>query len=205
MRPTKSTCDKDALIGWLDDSLPISSRARVQDHLRTCEACRQQLQSLESTLELARTLVPAPDMGPFEGGAFVHKVRGRISAQGRTSWLRSFWPSASGGFVSGAVVGALSLFFILGGVPEPVADSAGGSELPSAVESGSHSVREAAALTAYAGASLADAIDEEAAEEEEWAGVIDEYLIDTASEAELFNEMQSLIGEEDLYALLEEF
>ena len=185
---TESTCDQNALIGWLDESLPAASRASVRDHLSVCDSCRQRLQSLESTLELARDLAPAAEMGPFEARAFVHKVRGRIAAREQTLWRRLLSPAAGGGFASGAVVGALSLFFALGGLQEPGVETEAAPNSSSSIEiEGSSIVLEAAD------------------EEERWAGVIDEYLIDTASEVELFNEMESLIGEEDLFALLAEY
>ncbi len=190
MKSTRSNCDREALISWLDESLTQEASSRLRDHLTTCDACKTELESLESTLELARSACQPLEMGPFEARAFVHKVRGRIAARQHGVWRKLFSPALGGGFVSGAVVGALALFVALGPVSEP----GFGNQAPAGV------VLEQAAESAV------DDVDEvDGAEEEELAGAIDDYLLDTASEQELFSEMESLIGEEDLLALLEEY
>jgi hypothetical protein len=185
----KSTknCDRDLLIGWLDESLTQEARESVQDHLSRCDACKIQLKSLESTLELARSACQPLEMGPFEARAFVHKVRGRIAVRQHGVWRRLFSPALGGGFVSGAVAGALALSVALG----PVSESGLDTESPAGL------------VLEPTDGSEADEVD--GTEEEQLAGAIDDYLLDTASEQELFSEMESLIGEEDLLALLEEY
>ncbi len=186
MKSTRLNCDRDALISWLDESLTQEASSRLRDHLTTCDACRTELKSLESTLELARSACQPLEMGPFEAPAFVHKVRGGIAARHHGVWRKLFSPALGGGFVSGAVVGALALFVALGPVTEP--------------GFGTQVVLEPAA-----GSALGGDVDEVDGVEAELAGAIDDYLLDTASEQELFSEMESLIGEEDLLALLEEY
>jgi anti-sigma factor RsiW len=178
-------CNRDALIAWLDDSLTQEARARLRGHLIACDACKSQLKSLESTLELAQSAFQPSAMGSFEARAFVHKVRGRIAANQHGVWRKILSPALGGGFVSGAVVGALALFVALG----PVADPGSGTHLT-----------EEEVL-----ASAADSVVGNEVGDIDTIDAIDDYLLDTASEQELFSEMQSLIGEEDLLALLEEY
>ena len=190
MKSTGSNCDRDALIGLLDESLAEGPSLRVRDHLRTCDACRIQLESLESTLALARNARQPVEMNPFEARAFVHKVRGRIAAKRQASWKRLLSPALGGGFVSGAVVGALVLFVALGPLPQP------GTRVPQADTANDFSI--------LGWGTEANTV-ENVTEDEQWAGLINAYLLDTASEQELFSEMETLIGEDELYALLEEY
>jgi hypothetical protein len=196
-KPTGSDCDRNALVGLLDNSLPAAARVVVQQHMNVCDSCRLSLESLKSTLELARSACQPHAMDPFEARAFAHKVRGRIAAH-QPAWLRMRWPAVGGGFVSGAVVGALVLFFTLGHAPGPVGHGPSPGE---GVEP----------TWAQVQPSQVDWVEpqvttlEEVTAEQEWAGTINDYLLDTASEAELFDEMETLIGEEDLYALLDEY
>lgn len=190
MQSGKSNCDRDSLIGWLDESLTQEERVGVRAHLDGCDACRMRLKSLESTLELARSACQTSRMGPFESRAFVHKVRSRIAVGEQGLLKRLLSPSPGGGFVSGAVVGALVLSIVAGPVSEP----GFGSRAPAVVME----------LESSAG----DVGGGEKAEEvtdEELAGAIDDYLLDTASEQELLSEMETLIDQEDLLALLEEY
>ncbi len=190
MKSAGSNCDRNSLIGWLDESLTEEANARLRDHLTTCDACKIQLKSLESTLDLARSALQPLEMGPFEAPAFVHKVRGRIAAKQQGAWKRLLSPALGGGFISGAVVGALALFVAI----RPVSDSDIGIQAPVV-----------AAAEPAAGSEVGDGADaaDEATEEAQLAGAIDDYLLDTASEQELFSEMETLIGEEDVVILPE--
>ena len=181
MKSNGSNCNRDALIAWLDDSLTQEARARLRDHLIGCDACKSQLKSLESTLELTQSSLQPLEMGSCEARAFGHKIRGRIVANQRGVWRKILSPALGGGFVSGAVVGALALFVAL----EPVAEPGSGTRSTAEVVPASAADSEVGDI---------DTMD-----------AIDDYLLDTASEQELFSEMQSLIGEEDLLALLEEY
>lgn len=190
MQSGRPGCDRDALIGWLDESLTQEERAGVRDHLGSCDACRMQLESLESTLELVRSACQPSEMGPFESRAFVHKVRGRIAAGQKGLLKRLLSPALGGGFVSGAVVGALAVSIVAG----PVSELGFGSRTPAEVVD-----VEFASEDVGGGDSVEDATDDEL------AGAIDDYLLDTASEQELLSEMETLIGDDDLLALLEEY
>ena len=200
-RPTGSDCDRNALVGLLDNSLPEAARVVVQQHMNVCDSCRLSLESLKSTLEVARSACQPRAMDPFEARAFAHKVRGRIAAD-QPAWKRMRWPAMGGGFVSGAVVGALVLFFALGHAPGPGGHgpSPGEDVEPTLAQVQPPQVDwvEAQVTTPE------DVTAEEVTAEQEWAGTISDYLLDTASEAELFDEMETLIGEEDLCALLDE-
>ena len=196
-KPTRSDCDRNALVGWLDNSLPAAARVAVEQHMNVCDSCRLSLESLKSTVELARSACQPREMDPFEARAFVHKVRGRIAAD-QPSWRRIRWPAMGGGFVSGAVVGALVLFFAFRHAPGLGGHGPGPGEdvepTLAQVQPPQLDWVEAQVTTL-----------EEVTAEEEWAGTISDYLLDTASEAELFDEMKTLIGEGDLYALLDEY
>jgi putative zinc finger protein len=51
-------CDniRDMLVAFSDGELSVEDKAQVEEHVATCEACREELQALERSLELAGTI-----------------------------------------------------------------------------------------------------------------------------------------------------
>ena len=52
------------LMDYLDDALPATERARFDEHLRICAACRAYLQSYEQTIALGRLSLAGNDQIP---------------------------------------------------------------------------------------------------------------------------------------------
>lgn len=57
-------CDKDLLVAYLYDDLADADRARIETHLRTCRACRDELAALRGVrADLTSWAPPEPDFG----------------------------------------------------------------------------------------------------------------------------------------------
>ena len=51
-------CDdiRDMLVAYSDGELSVEEKAQVEEHLAACEVCREELQALERSLELAKAI-----------------------------------------------------------------------------------------------------------------------------------------------------
>jgi anti-sigma factor RsiW len=57
-------CDKELLVGYLYDEIQPAERARFDAHLRTCAACRREVEELRHTrTHLAQWAPPEPELG----------------------------------------------------------------------------------------------------------------------------------------------
>ncbi len=77
----------------LDRSLPPSAQRGVENHLRSCPECRQEMEDARLTSEWMQALVTGP-MIPAPG--FYERVRARIKAEGKPVWpFWQLWPAFS--------------------------------------------------------------------------------------------------------------
>jgi hypothetical protein len=176
-------CDPDALIQYLDDDLSPKRRQAVGSHLQECAVCRGELADLQGILCL--TDMPAPAaMNQLQARALEHRVRQGVRERYAPGLRRRSWTVSLGSAAAGAVALLLVLIALerlspAGEPGFPVADDSGVFEVDSrSVESDDETV--------------------------ELISDIDEFLMDTASADELLAQMESLVEEEALLALLEE-
>lgn len=208
-KPGAAACDEQSLLEFLDGSLPVHRRPLVESHLERCQACRRNLAGFEQTLTLTST-VSAPAMDPFVSSGFGARVRRRIEEHGGwRSWGRRWSPA-----FSGAIAGAAAVLLVLAasdrlsfdepGLPAgtgPVAEQ-DGEESPDSP--GIDEFLESVTLLygdevrIYGGDFPAEASPPDLDSE------VSRYLLETASESELLEQMQLLVEGEDLYALTAE-
>ncbi len=205
-KPRASACDEQALLEYLDGSLPVHRRALVESHVERCEVCRRHLAGFEQTLATTAA-VPVPAMDAFVFSGFGARVRRRIEEySGRRSWARRWSPA-----LSGAIAGAATVLLLLAGserisLVEPGQPAASGlsADQDGSESAGSSALEEFLATVlllyedeVYGGEVLVVAGPSDLDSE------VSEYLLDTASEAELLEQMQLLVEGEHLYALTE--
>lgn len=208
-KPDVTVCDEQSLLEFLDGSLPVRRRPRLESHLERCEACRRNLAGFEQALAMT-SKVPVPAMDPFVASGFGARVRRRIEEPGGwRSWGRRYSPAFSGA-VAGAVAVLLvlaasdRLSFVEPGLPavtglvaeqegEESPDPPGIDEFPETV-----TLWYGDEVRLYGGEFLAEASHPDLDSE------VSRYLLETASESELFEQMQLLVEGEVLYALTAE-
>jgi len=96
-------CNKELLVAWLYDDLNDMDRAKVEMHLRACDACREELAGLRDVrLDLAAWTPPLPDLG--------FRIVRDVKPSATPSW-RSWWTPAAGLAAAATLVlaGALSM------------------------------------------------------------------------------------------------
>ena len=208
---TAGNCDAQVLVRYLDEDLDLPERREVDAHLDGCQACRRELAQLRGVLAAADLSAPSPpsldSLGP---DAMVHRVRRAVRERPERSW-RGTWPTA----LASGVVSAAALLVVLIGTDRLSLPGTGleAGVSPAAVAAVSDVVQSADAgqpeavylESAGAGDFEDDFSWEEAQSEEAFAANIDEFLMSTASEAELLAEMEALALEEELLALLVEY
>ena len=208
-KPRARACDEQSLLEFLDGSLPVHQRPLVKSHLERCQACRGNLAAFEQTLAMTST-VPVAAMDPFVSSGFGARVRRRIEE--REGW-RSWGRRASPAF-SGAIAGAVAVLLVLAASDrlsfvEPGLPVAAGlaveqdeeefsdpPEIEEFLQTVSLWYRDEIEL--YGGEVLAESSPPDLDSE------VSQYLLDTASEFELLEQMQLLAEGEDLYALTAE-
>ena len=208
-KPGAAACDEQALIEFVDGSLPVHRRPLVESHLERCQACRRSLAGFEQTLAMT-SAVPVPAMDPFVSSGFGARVRRRIEEHvGWRSWGRRWSPAFSGAVAGAAAVllvlaASDRLSFVEPGLPagtglvteqdgEESPDSPGVDEF---LESATLWYGDEVQLYGwdFPAESSPPGLDSE----------VFRYLLETASESELFEQMQLLVEGEDLYALTAE-
>ena len=81
-------CNKELPVAWLYDDLNDMDRAKVEMHLRACEACREELAGLRDVrVDLAAWAPPLPDLG--------FRIVREVKPAAKLSW-RSWWTPAAG-------------------------------------------------------------------------------------------------------------
>ena len=208
-KPGAAACDEQSLVEFLDGSLPVHRRPLVESHLERCQACRRNLAGFEQTLAMTST-VPVPAMDPFVSSGFGAGVRRGIEERvGWRSWGRR-WSPAFPGAIAGAaavllVLAASDLLtFVEPGLPAGtgIVREQGGEESPDSP--GIDEFRESVTLwygdeiQLYGGDFLTESSPPDLDSE------VSRYLLETASESELFEQMQLLVEGEDIYALTAE-
>ena len=203
-KPRASAWDEQALLEYLDGSLPVRRSTLVESHAERCEVCRRHLAGFEQTLATTAA-VPVPAMDAFVSSAFGARIRRRIEEySGRRSWARRWSPA-----LSGAIAGAATVLLVLAGSerislvePEQPAASGLSADQDGNESAGSSGLEEFLATVIllyedeiYGGEVLVVAGPSDLDSE------VSEYLLDTASEAELLEQMQLLAEGEHLYAL----
>ena len=203
-KPRASACNEQALLEYLDGSLPVHRRTLVESHAERCEVCRRNLAGFEKTLAMTAA-VPVPAMDAFVSSGFGARIRRRIGEySGRRSWARRWSPA-----FSGAIAGAATVLLVLAASerlslvePERPAASSLSADHDGNESAGSSGLEEFLATVIllyedeiYGGEVLVVAGPSDLDSE------VSEYLLDTASEAELLEQMELLAEGEDLYAL----
>lgn len=200
-------CEPDALIRYLDDDLSPELRQEVDGHLRECAICRGELADLRRLLSL--TDLPAPSsMNRFQAEAFAHRVRRGVRERyTRGSGWRRSWAASLGSAAAGAV--ALFLVLVAFDRLSPAGESGGRPPVevsPTASPVAAGSAAESRITADDSGVVEVDSRSVESeAEAVELISDIDEFLMDTASDEELLDQMESLVQEEALLALLAEY
>ena len=208
-KPGAAACDEQSLLEFLDGSLPVHRRPLVESHLERCQACRRNLAGFEQTLAMTST-VPVPAMDPFVSSGFGARVRRRIEEHGGwRSWGRR-WSPAFSGAIAGAVAVLLvlaasdRLSFVEPGMPAGTGLVAEQNGVESPDFPGIDEFLESATLwygdevQLYGGDFLAESSPPDLDSE------VSRYLLETASESELLEQMQLLVEGEDIYALTAE-
>jgi hypothetical protein len=94
-------CNKELLVAWLYDDLNDMDRAKVEMHLRACDACREELAGLRDVrLDLAAWTPPLPDLG--------FRIVRDVKPSATLSW-RSWWTPAAGLAAAATLVLAAAL------------------------------------------------------------------------------------------------
>jgi hypothetical protein len=100
---------EELLVQYLEDSLDPKERKKVEQHLGECEACRINLQEMESTLHLlAEEQLPQPEEDFWIN--FLPQVRSKIDAEEKPSFTLFPKPRLVSGLVSVMVIVLLGLF-----------------------------------------------------------------------------------------------
>ena len=99
MGKNREICREEKLVEYLDGTLEFGEEKKLERHLRGCAVCRERLESLSATLDLANR-ASIPEQNPLYVSSFVYQVRQGIEAQNSTS---SWWSWRAG------LVGALVL------------------------------------------------------------------------------------------------
>ena len=207
-KPVASACDEQSLLEYLDGSLPVHQRPRLEAHLERCQACRRNLAGFEQTLVMTST-VPVAAMDPFVSSGFGARVRRRIEEHGGwRSWGKRWSPAFSGAIAGAAAVllvlaASDRLSFVEPGLPastglvteqdgEAPPDSPGIDEFLESV-----TLWYGDEVQLYGGDFLAESSPPDLDSE------VSEYLLDTASEAELLEQVQ-LLADGDFFAFTAE-
>ena len=201
-------CDSDALNRYLEDELSPEPRRRLGAHLRECASCRLELTELQGVVRLTQRL-EIPVMSRFQAEALVHGVRRGVRQRYTSRW--GSWTTSLGSAAAGAF--ALLLFLaafdrLAGGESDSGLITA---DLPEAFASsedaagGGPTARSAMAAHAWSSIEVDPMADESDAQDAELISDIDEFLMNTASDEELLIQMESLVLEEALLALLTEY
>jgi hypothetical protein len=119
----KSEPELEVLSAYLDDELDASTRRELEEHLPTCDSCRQRLEGLRSTVTAIQGLPKAVPPRAFT-----------IPAQ-RPRRRPSFIPLA---WASGAAAAMLVIVVLAGSLVHPPGGGAGGSS-GSALNAGTRS------------------------------------------------------------------
>ena len=93
----------------LEGDLELAERARVDDHLAACPACRTELRELRATVALLRGLGD-----PEQPAGLPEKVIARIDAgEGRpAAWVRGIWRLAEPRVAAALAAGVAGLFVL---------------------------------------------------------------------------------------------
>jgi anti-sigma factor RsiW len=167
--------EEAALLRLADETLQPDERVRVQHHVDLCKSCRDRLEALRATLDLAAT-ASSPQQNPLFAAGFSYKVRQGIERRRhRKRRLRS---SAGIAVVCGCIMVAVWFAKLTNSSPEMVVPLSGEVVIGVGDEVGS----------------IAD---------EELASLIDTYLLETASTDELMGQMEGFDSKE-LVAMFEE-
>ena len=95
-------CNKDDLVSYLYEELDGASRAAFERHLRTCGACRDELDAMRSVrADLVTWTPPMPEFA-FRLVAEPRQAEGKLLRPGVASWRAWFTPAA--GFAAAAVL-----------------------------------------------------------------------------------------------------
>ena len=208
-KPGAAACDEQSLVEFLDGSLPVHRRPLVESHLERCQACRRNLAGFEQTLAMTST-VPVAAMDPFVSSGFGARVRRGIEEHaGWRSWGRRWSPA-----FSGAIAGAAAVLLVLAasdrlslvepGLPAGtgLVGEQGGAESPDSqgIDEflGSVTLWYGDEVQLFGGDFPSESSPPDLDSE------VSRYLLETASESELFEQMQLLVEGEDIYALTAE-
>jgi hypothetical protein len=94
-------CNKELLVAFLYEDLNDMDRAKVEMHLRACEACREELAALRSVrVDLATWAPPLPDLG--------FRIVRDVKPAAKGSW-RAWWTPAAGLAAAATLVLAAAL------------------------------------------------------------------------------------------------
>ena len=208
-KPTATACDEQSLLEFLDESLPVHQRPLVESHLQRCQACQRNLADFEQTLAMTSS-VPVPVMDPFVSSGFGARVRRRIGEyRDWRSWGRRWSPA-----FSGAIAGAAAVLLVLASsdrlsfvepklpAAEGLAAEQDGKKLSDSrgfeefLETVSLWYRDEVEL--HGGEVLAEF------SPPDLDSAVSRYLLDTASEFELLEQMQLLVEGGDLNASIAE-
>ena len=204
-----TACDEQSLVEFLDGSLPVHRRPFVESHLERCQACRRNLAGFEQTLAMTST-VPVAAMDPFVSSGFRARVRRGIEEHaGWRSWGRRWSPA-----LSGAIAGAAAVLLVLAasdrlspvepGLPAGtgLVWEQGGEESPDS--QGIDEFLESVTLWYGDEVQLFGGDFPAESSPPDLDSEVSRYLLETASESELFEQMQLLVEGEDIYALTAE-
>jgi hypothetical protein len=94
-------CNKELLVALLYDDVNDMDRAKVEMHLRACDACREELAGLrDARVDLAAWTPPMPDLG--------FRIVREMKPSAKLSW-RSWWTPAAGLAAAATLVLAAAL------------------------------------------------------------------------------------------------
>ncbi|MCX5901862.1 MAG: hypothetical protein NTX06_14215 [Proteobacteria bacterium] len=123
------------LLQYVQGLLPAEDARRIDDHVRACIACREELADLQKTWSALDGL-PASDAAASMAPEVLRRIDGyeQKRTDARWAWLALFRPSFAGaaaaimliGFVSGALISAL---YSADGAQEQAADNSAYSEI----------------------------------------------------------------------------
>jgi hypothetical protein len=169
----------------------VDSDTADDDHLSQCGACRRRYGEFVATLELASRLPPT-QWSALQREALVHGVRRRL--RGRPTVHRPGWQPALGGALATGVLAVLLTLTtnLTIGSPGHVTVISSGSGLVAKAAESVHAPRV-----------VSEDEFEEELDETEVAGMIETYLMETASADELMWELEEL-SDDQYYALLDE-